>query len=169
MKEGLIKKLCARARKLGADDAIVINPKHVETGEWVRLKCKYGCGGYRGSLCCPPYSPTPSETRKVLDSYAKAILVHKKEAGTKEIAVELEREAFLSGCYKAWSMGSGPCRLCRAACSFDEGCRHPEKARPSMEACGIDVFATARKHKLPIEVVTDYDQKSNFYGLVLLE
>jgi predicted metal-binding protein len=169
MNVGVIKKLCNRARKLGADDAVVINPKQVETAEWVRLKCKYGCSGYAGTLCCPPYSPTPAQTRQVLDGYSKGILIHKRGEGTRQITVELEGEAFLSGFYKAYSMGSGPCRLCRSACSFEEGCRHPEKARPSMEASGIDVFATVRKHKLPIEVVTDYEQEADFYGLVLLE
>ena len=169
MKRGIIKKLCDRALKLGADDAILINPAEVETASWVRIKCKYGCSGYARSLCCPPYSPAPSETRSILDGYTKAVLIHRKEKGTKDIIVTLEREAFLAGFYKAFSFGSGPCRLCRAACAFDEGCRHPEKARPSMEACGIDVFATVRKFKLPIEVVTDYDQEADFYGLVLLE
>jgi hypothetical protein len=33
--------------------------------------------------------------------------------------------------------------------------RHPEQARPAMEACGIDVFSTVRKAGLPIEVVSD--------------
>ena len=169
MKNDIIKKLCASAKKLGADDAIIINPKDVETPEWVRLKCKYGCDGYGSSLCCPPYSPAPSETRKILDCYTKAILIHREREGVKEITIALEREAFLSGFYKAWSMGSGPCRLCRESCSFDKGCRHSDKARPSMEACGIDVFATVRKFNLPIKVVTDYGQETNFYGLVLIE
>jgi glyoxylase-like metal-dependent hydrolase (beta-lactamase superfamily II) len=32
---------------------------------------------------------------------------------------------------------------------FDRGCRHPDEARPAMEACGIDVFATARNMVSP--------------------
>jgi len=50
-----------------------------------------------------------------------------------------------------------------------EGCRHPEKARPSMEACGIDVYATARGNGFPIEVVKDETDDQNYYGVVLIE
>ncbi len=30
------------------------------------VKCKYGCGAYGTRLTCPPYSPTPDETRRML-------------------------------------------------------------------------------------------------------
>ena len=38
-----------------------------------------------------------------------------------------------------------------------------------MEACGIDVFATARANGFPIEVVKDESCEDNYYGLVLIE
>jgi hypothetical protein len=38
-----------------------------------------------------------------------------------------------------------------------------------MEACGIDVFATARAAGLPIAVATCRDDEQNYYGLVLVE
>jgi hypothetical protein len=38
-----------------------------------------------------------------------------------------------------------------------------------MEACGIDVYRTARNNGYPIEVVTDCACAQNYYGLVLLE
>ncbi|UCF44650.1 MAG: hypothetical protein JSV99_12255, partial [Planctomycetota bacterium] len=49
------------------------------------------------------------------------------------------------------------------------GCRHPERARPAMEACGIDVFSTVRKVGLPIEVVRTRRQCPNYYGLILVD
>ena len=45
----------------------------------------------------------------------------------------------------------------------------PEEARPAMEACGIDVFATARRHGFTIEVVRDYKEPQHYFGLVLVE
>jgi len=48
-------------------------------------------------------------------------------------------------------------------------CCHTEQARPSMEACGIDVFKTARTAGYPIEVVKDHNCTQNYYGLLLLE
>jgi predicted metal-binding protein len=153
---------------LGVREAKIIDPKTVETAPWVRWKCQFGCGGYNSSLMCPPYSPTPEETRKVLDSYNYAILFEGGRRDTKEIATQMEREVFLSGYYKAVGMGAGPCRFC-SSCGFDEGCRHAEEARPAMEACGIDVFSTVRKHGFNIDVVRTYKDPQHYFGLVLVE
>lgn len=159
------------AVRLGAKEAKIISPASVVTAAWVRLKCQYGCGGYGKRLTCPPHSPTPEQTRAVLDCYRKAVLVHCPSEGEWEaigrIVAALEREVFLAGHYKAFAFGSGPCELCEE-CSFED-CAHPEQARPSMEAAGIDVYATARGNGFPIEVVRDRSCPQNYYGLVLIE
>ena len=156
------------ARKLGADEAKLISPGDVATASWVRWKCRYGCGGYGQTLTCPPNSPTPEETRQVLDGYRRAVLVHTRNGeNMTQVAVKLERQLFLSGFYQAFGLGSGPCRLC-AECDL-EGCLHPEEARPSMEACGIDVFQTGRKHGFQIEVLTSTRCRGNYFGLVLID
>jgi len=159
-----------RAQKLGAKKAIIISPKKVFTAEWVRRKCQYGCDGYGQHLTCPPFSPTPQETRRMLDEYKTALLIHcpSKRRDVKTIVSTLEREAFLSGYYKAFGMGSGPCSLCDT-CDTEKVCNHPDEARPSMEAFGIDVYQTARTAGYPIEVVQDYHSPQNYYGLLLLE
>jgi predicted metal-binding protein len=159
-----------RAIELGVMEAKLISPQHVFTAEWVRRKCQYGCGGYGETLTCPPYSPTPQETRRMLDEYDTAILMHAPSdwGDLKNIVVTLEREVFLSGYYKAFGMGSGPCHLCDK-CNLLRGCKFPRDARPSMEACGIDVYKTARTAGYPIEVVRDYSCTQNYYGLLLIE
>jgi predicted metal-binding protein len=43
------------------------------------------------------------------------------------------------------------------------------EARPSMEACGIDVFKTARDNGFRIDVVRSHDDERNCYGVVLVE
>jgi predicted metal-binding protein len=159
-----------RAIAIGAKEAKVISPLQVFTAEWVRRKCQYGCDGYNEHLTCPPFSPTPQETRRMLDEYTTAILIHFPGEWTdvKASMYKLEREAFLSGYYKAFGMGSGPCNLC-GTCDTSKVCRHAEQARPSMEACGIDVYRTARTAGCPIEVVRDSTCPQNYYGLLLLE
>jgi predicted metal-binding protein len=82
--------------------------------------------------------------------------------------VRLEIEIFLEGYYKAWSMGSGPCDLCKE-CNLSGSCKHGLEARPSMEACGIDVFKTARDNGFPIEVVRTRDEERNMFGVILVE
>ena len=156
-----------RVVEMGAIAAKVISPKNVVTRHWVRWKCQFGCGGYGSSLVCPPHSPTPEETRKVLDEFTKAILFESPYGQVKKIAAALEREVFLAGNYKAFGIGSGPCHLCNK-CAFDKGCRHPREARPSMEACGIDVYATARRHGFTINVVRTRKDPQHYFGLVLI-
>ena len=70
---------CNDALKMGAIDAIVISPKKVFTATWVRLRCQYGCSEYGLCLTCPPHSPAPETTRKMLDEYQSAILLHGDE------------------------------------------------------------------------------------------
>jgi len=173
-----VESFCKRAIEIGIEEAKIIDPGSVVTAEWVRLKCQYGCPGFGESLCCPPRAPTPEMTRKVIDSYQKAILLHQRlpkrekrwvrsKSFSKSI-VRLEIEMFLDGYYKAWSMRSGPCDLCKE-CNLSGSCQHGYEARPSMEACGIDVFKTARDNGFPIEVVRTHDDEMNIFGLVLAE
>jgi len=157
-----------RACEMGALEAKAIDPASIATAAWVRYKCQFGCGGYNSSLCCPPHSPRPEQTREVIDCYNRAILIHCKQNGDpKKIARELEREIFLSGYYKALGLGDGPCRLCDK-CNMEK-CIHPRDARPSLEACGIDVYATARGNGFPIEVVKDRTCDQNYYGVILVD
>ena len=151
-------------------DVCIISPSDVETAAWVRLKCQFGCEGYGQCLVCPPYTPTPQQTREVLDSYTRAVLIHfTPEAHVKETVAELEREFFLQGSWKAFALGAGPCDFCKT-CKVDElWCPHSRRARPSMEACGIDVFSTVKKAGFPIEVVRTTQQCPNFYGLILID
>jgi len=153
----------------GAAGIRKIDPRQVPTAEWVRLKCRFGCGGYGRCLTCPPHSPVPDQTRKLLDGYSVAFLIHwaAEYPGRKAIAA-IEREVFLSGFYKAFALACGPCDLC-AECDLDTPCEHPSEARPAMEACGIDVFQTARDAGFPIEVAKTRNDTPNLYSLLLVE
>ena len=135
-----------------AVDSKFIDPASVVIGYLTRFKCQYGCAAYGKSLCCPPNTPTPDETKKILSDYSLGLLVHfgGKVSITKAMAT-IEREVFLMDYFKAISFGAGPCRLCKE-CDLSE-CKVPKLARPSMEACGIDVYSTARNNSFPINVL----------------
>jgi predicted metal-binding protein len=154
---------------LGAIEAKIIDPRTIVIAPWVRFKCRFGCPYYGLRLCCPPHTPTPEQTQMVVDCYSQALLFHSRgmEVSPGEIAAELEREIFLSGFYKALGFGAGPCRLC-PECNLQQ-CVYPLRARPAMEGCGIDVYATVRANGFPIQVVRDRDQIPNRYGLILIE
>ena len=85
-----------------------------------------------------------------------------------KIVLEIEKEAFLAGYYKAAGMGAGPCRLC-AKCNLTGECLHREQARPSMEACGIDVFCTARNNGYTIDTLDSTRCRADYFGIVLIE
>ena len=166
------------ARQMGALDAVVISPpRQVFTATWVRLRCQYGCSEYGQCLTCPPHSPTLETTRQMLDEYQMGILLHGANWDlVRDIARTLERTIFLAGYYKAFAFVCGPCWLCKTCAAIAKGkpgkaaaCKHPDKARPAMEAAGIDVFATARAAGLPIEVIRTEECPQDYYALVLVE
>jgi predicted metal-binding protein len=131
-----VQTFCDEARELGALDAVVVSPpRQVFTATWVRLRCQYGCSEYGQCLTCPPHSPTPETTRKVLDEYQAAILLHGDNwESVRDIARTLERKIFLAGYYKAFAFVCGPCWLCKtcAVAKQKQGtvaaCKHPDKA-----------------------------------------
>jgi predicted metal-binding protein len=168
MKPSDKKKLEALCAVQKAIDFKFIDTKSVVIGYWTRYKCQYGCGAYGKSLCCPPYTPTPDDTKKILSDYSLGLLVHfgGDVKVTKAIAM-IERDVFLMNYYKVISFGAGPCRLCKE-CGLSE-CKVPDFARPSMEACGIDVYSTARNNGFPINVLTSKEDNENCYGLLLIE
>ena len=90
------------------------------------------------------------------------------DPGQGDTALKLEGELFLAGFFKTWAMGAGPCDHC-GTCELEGPCVAPERARPSMEGCGIDVFATVRNAGRTIDVVWDEGDEYRFFALVLVD
>jgi predicted metal-binding protein len=180
MTEKNLKKYYDYALKSGATSVMQIHPSSVVTAPWVRWKCQFGCAGYDSSYCCPPHTPTFEETRKVLDSYYRALLFHIQTSLTRgresilkkyrHSLIDLEGEMFKDGYYKAFVFLAGPCDVCKE-CSKDAGepCINRYRARPSMEACGIDVFQTARNNGFHIETLRDESEPRNTFCLMLVD
>ncbi len=182
MKENDLKPYWSRVTEGRAAWAKAVHPAGVVTAPWVRLKCQFGCAGYGRSWCCPPDTPTPEEMRKVLGSYQRAILFHFESARIdgrsrkKDFSdfvnalVDLEGEMFKDGYYKALVLLAGPCGICKE-CAKPKGepCLVGGRARPSMEACGIDVYATARGNGFPIHPLRDKGETQNDYCLMLVD
>lgn len=193
----------AKVRPISADMIVV--------SEWVRYKCRYGCKGYAKHFSCPPYVPTPDETRNMLRDYETALLLRFdgipgiREFSTDEIPEDfhpwykdmilwihdtvhfIEKRAFYDGFYKAFGFGAYPCIYCEHCVAeeseglVDESlkrlCRHMDMVRPSMEACGMDVFATAKNAGWELTTIPCRDMEYGkivhpnivSIGLVLLE
>jgi predicted metal-binding protein len=173
-------KWCERAVELGADKATSIGTDHVVAAEWVRLKCLYGCDEPGVYKTCPPNgAPSVEQTKRVLGEFTRAVLLgvgpifgeDESDAASRRLndaALALERELFLGGFHKAWMMGAGPCDIC-SSCAQGKDCPTPEKARPSMEGCGVDVFTTVRNADWEIDVVKTRDDVYRYFALVLVD
>ena len=163
------------ALRLGASSAAVIPSGYVRIDERVRLKCiAPRCLRAGETPNCPPYAPELDLVQRALSRYSWAILVkcdvelleadapgsgdtkvnrrhvlsfHEKSS---EIVYALERQAYKDGYHLAMGFGGGSCKdyLCKGMlCQFlDSGrCRFPHRARPAMEAVGIDVVSLIRE------------------------
>ena len=170
---------CRRALQLGVDAATALDADAVVASEWVRMKCLFGCDEPGMHKTCPPNLPPVAVTQRLLSEYRHGVLLEVGpivggEASDREArrlndaALALERDLFLAGHHKAWMMGAGPCDLC-AACATGKECPTPERARPSMEGCGIDVFATVRNAGRTIDVVRDEDDEYRYFAFVLVD
>jgi predicted metal-binding protein len=81
---------------------------------------------------------------------------------------ELEREAFKLGYRFAAAFAGGDCVLCQVCEGVEDGvCRHPFEARPSMEAVGVDVVATARAAGLEVELPAA--ERPTWTGMLLID
>jgi len=161
-----LKRYRERALELGASKSKVIKVDDIPVDERVTLKCRVPlCFGYGAGANCPPNTLKPDELRAHLRRCEWAVffikdvpcevIVRDKATIKERVAVyqsvceivnEIESMAFYDGHYLAFGFGAGSCRHtfcglekdCRAL--KGEKCRFALRARPSMEAVGIDVY-----------------------------
>jgi predicted metal-binding protein len=85
-----------------------------------------------------------------------------------ELMGALEAEAYRMGYRFAAAFAGGDCVLCEVcAGATGEQCRRPGEARPSMEAVGIDVVATAHAAGLALEAPAG--DTPRWTGLLLID
>jgi predicted metal-binding protein len=170
-----LERYCELALELGASDAVVVPAGDVVIDERVRLKCLVPrCLRAGETPNCPPHAPELDLVRRAVNAFSWAILfkcdvepledyapgrgktreekrrtlAFHRQSG--EVVYGLERRAYKDGYHLAMGFGGGSCKdyLCQGMiCQFlDSGrCRFPHRARPAMEAMGMDVIAMIGK------------------------
>ncbi len=180
-------KIVSLLKAQGASVVALVNITDIIVDERVRLKCRVPvCDSYNRNLMCPPYVPSVEEFHEALKKYSQAILLQVSaeldimyaNIPAEEVFLparklhELvnlgEKEAFIAGFRFAAGFIGGCCRLCDECVAVHGGgtCRFPFKARPSMEAMGIDVVATAEKAGLPLSF--PIRNRVTWTGLILI-
>ena len=182
--------LLKAALDAGAGEALYIDAKDVIVDDRVRLKCFAPLCRHYGDLVCPPNVPTPDEFRKYLSLYKFAILlsteyndppkpaslmdseevsdeIRKKSTDLSDILLSLESASLKMGYRFAAGFTGGSCHYCDGCVKTGGECKTPYKARPSMEAVGIDVVGTLQK----IDVTLDFpvSNKVKWWGLLLVD
>lgn len=173
------------AKKAGASAVKVVDVATVKRGAWPRMKCQYGCAQYGSNLCCPSYTPDISFMDRFLREYRWGLLVQYRRPMALEkmkdwqefdralnndllrVLLKIEKGAMMRNYYKAFALKAGRCGLC-PVCNLKR-CIHPESARPSLEACGIDVLALAEDNGFSARMYTGPVKEVTVYGMVLLE
>jgi len=167
--------------KHGFTDFRWLDPQEIVVGQWVRMKCLYGCVEYGHNACCPPNVPTVAECERFFRDYKTAVVFHFEKALPKPESrhawsrkinlalLKLERDVFLAGFVKAFLLPMDSCSLCTECSGIRPGCKKPELARPTSDALAMDVYATVRKLGYPIQVLADYKQAMNRYAFLFIE
>ena len=190
---------CAQAIAHGAAQALAVPADRIPVDDRVTLKCRVPvCFGYGTSANCPPHCLRPDETRKILTLYRwgvvlklevmpqvivrdKATIHERVEAYQTvfRIVDRLESAAFYDGHYLALGFAAGSCKstFCHdrdCAVLNHEKCRLALKARPSMEAVGIDCYRLATELGWTIfpigsDAKPDCIASATLMGLVLVD
>ncbi|MCX5832918.1 MAG: DUF2284 domain-containing protein [Deltaproteobacteria bacterium] len=171
VKKKILEGIFLALREKGASEVRLIPVKKIVVDERVRLKCQIPlCDTYGRNLMCPPNLPSVEDFRKARARFSRAILIQvsasiPQQSGGKlsedvfspakklhELVNMGEKIAFEGGLHFATGLIGGCCRLCDECVAVlgETKCRFPFKARPSMEAMGIDVFSTLEKVGLPV-------------------
>lgn len=165
----------------GFTDVRWIDPKEIVVAEWVRMKCRYGCGEYGRNAACPPNAPSVAECARFIREYRRSAVFHfPKKVDRPEDRhswgrklnlqlLKLEQELFKHGFFKVFLIFFDSCGICLECAASRTSCKEPKLARPTADALGIDVYTTVRKIGYPIQVLSEYDQEMNRYAFLLID
>lgn len=165
----------------GATDFRWIDPREIVVGQWVRMKCMFGCLDFGRNASCPPNTPSIAECRQFFDEYRLGAVFrfsrtfddpeerHGWSRKVNQALLALEREVFIAGHEKAFILFMDNCNLCKDCASVRVSCRNRRHSRPTPEGMGIDVFATVAKFGFPIQVLSGYEEEMNRYAFLLIE
>jgi predicted metal-binding protein len=181
--EDVLTDLCAKGKRYGIETIKPFRIGKFELAEWVGLKCRYGCAQFGTNWSCPPATPKLSQTRAIIREYTIALLLvgsqkctnfylNNSKQRSQQVrywkgTVSLERQLFLQGYDKAFSLVSGNCSLC-SKCAYPEACRFPTEKRPTVESFGVDMLGTLKNLGIETNVAKDQKERFKYYAIILL-
>ena len=148
------------AKKCGFDQWAALDPQELVFMQEVRDMCSADlCHKYGTNWTCPPGCGPLDQLRDRALKYKRGILV--QSVGQMEDDFDMESmydteevqktrfekfsEWLRSRVPDCMPMGAGTCLLCKECTYPHSPCRHPDRAVPSMEACGLLVTDVCKK------------------------
>ena len=138
------------------------------------------CGGYGKCWMCPPYIGAIEELMEKVRSYPRALLYQTIyeiedsydiegmfEAGANhaQVSQRLQKEMASVIGKPFLHLTCGGCHLCpTCAKRSEEPCRFPDKALPSLEGYGVDVYNTTKD--TPLKYINGQNTVT-YFGMVL--
>lgn len=157
------------AENLGCANVKVIPVHEITLGHWVRLRCQFGCSYFNQRHTCPTFTPTSDEMADILMHYSRAMIIEApRSADVHSMVLNLETRLREKGFFRAFGMGALPCDLCDV-CTIESQCKYPDRARPTLQACGIDVSQTLLNIGWDFAVKFQPCTEGHTIGMVLLD
>lgn len=164
----------------GVDKAVIIRTKDIIMSASFRDTCKSNtCGMYDRCWMCPPDIGNIEDLMTDVRSFDHGLLyqtiaeiedsfdIEGMQAAAKaHVSVGQRLEAFLMlQLNKHLHLSCGGCRVCDRCAKLDGlPCREPERAMPSMEGYGIDVYNTCKT--TPLKYINGQNTVT-YFGIVL--
>lgn len=179
----VLQRISEKGKQYGIETILPFTVDNFELAEWVGLKCRYGCSQFGTNWSCPPATPGLAKARAIISEYSLALLligthkwtnfyVNNNKKRSEQVrywkgTVSLERQLFLDGYDKAFSLVSGSCALCKE-CVYPKACRFPTEKRPTIESLSIDVIGTLKNLGIDTTVAKDPKELFKYYAVILL-
>ncbi len=169
------------AKHHGFDDVKWLNGKDIDVRQWVRFKCRFMCETYGQKPVCPPFMPKIEACERFFKEYNRVLIIrktmkaHRRDQDNdyfKDIDEQLmafEKKLFFNGLEKVMALPATICDRCGACAVDPKDCHHPNLARPTPEALGVDIFSTVKKVGYTTEVLSSFDQQMNRYMFVMID
>lgn len=169
------------ALSCGAAKATLLDRQQIVLSNTFRAICESNqCGGYGKCWMCPPYIGAIEELMEKVRSYPRALLYQTIyeiedsydiegmfEAGANhaQVSQRLQKEMASVIGKPFLHLTCGGCHLCpTCAKRSEEPCRFPDKALPSLEGYGVDVYNTTKD--TPLKYINGQNTVT-YFGMVL--
>ena len=159
------KEIVQFAKQKKYDNIAIIDTSDITFESELRAFCESNaCGKYGTSWCCPPGCGDAETLKKKILGYKKGMVVQKiypledsfdlegmRDASYKFNELFYGMDDFINNSYKEdhYSLKASSCKLCDKCRYPDQECKNPEKARPSVEACCINVILLCQSCGIP--------------------